>query len=58
MKRWTIVIGAVALFMAAGFLGQTEAKSPDSFVLADIGTVATLDPAKCYDNVGSRVILF
>ena len=56
MKRWTIVIGVVVLFMAAGFMGQAVAKSPDTFVLADIGTVATLDPAKCYDNAGSGKI--
>lgn len=56
MKRWTIVIGVVVLFMAAGFMVQAVAKSPDTFVLADIGTVASLDPAKCYDNAGSGKI--
>jgi len=33
-----------------------EAKTSDTFVLADIGTVNSMDPAKCYDTAGSGKI--
>ena len=34
-------------------LRVSEVKNPDTFVLADIGSVETLDPAKVYDNAGA-----
>lgn len=32
---------------------DAKVKNPDTFVLADIGSVETLDPAKVYDNAGA-----
>ena len=56
MKKWTFVMGIVVLFLIAGLPFTAIAKNPDTYVLADIGTVDSLDPAKCYDNAGSGKI--
>ena len=36
---------------------QQVIKNPDTFVMADYGTLRTLDPCVCYDTVGKQKIL-
>jgi peptide/nickel transport system substrate-binding protein len=36
---------------------QATSKNPDTFVLADFGSVESLDPARCYDTAGAARLL-
>jgi peptide/nickel transport system substrate-binding protein len=52
MRKLICLIGCIlAMVCAAGT--DAQVKNPDTFVLADIGSVDTLDPAKAYDTAGS-----
>ena len=55
MKKITCLIGCFLLILGMVSV-NAEVKNPDTFVLADIGSVETLDPAKCYDTAGSGKI--
>jgi len=51
---WIIFCG---LLVVMGPLNTwAAAKNPDTFVLANYGTLRTLDPAACYDATGSQRI--
>jgi hypothetical protein len=53
MKKFSILTALlVCLFLWVPIVAA-EVKNPDTFVLADIGSVETLDPAKAYDNAGA-----
>lgn len=55
MRKCIIFLGClVMVFWSSGLLA--EVKNPDTFVLADIGSVNTMDPAKAYDVAGSGKI--
>ena len=43
------------LFLVSGPVGA-DVKNPETFVLANYGTLRTLDPAVCYDATGSQRI--
>ena len=46
-----------SLLVVMGSLNTwAAAKNPDTFVLANYGTLRTLDPAVCYDATGSQRI--
>lgn len=50
-----MVIGAI-LVMGAGATSLAEVKNPDTLIIADIGTVDSLDPAWAYDTAsGARI---
>ena len=53
MKRLFFMLCLVMVFAAGVTAAEAAAKNPDTFVLADIGSVETLDPAKVYDNAGA-----
>ena len=55
-KRMLIVLTAIVSLFIGGSSVSADVKNPDTFVLADIGSVETLDPAKCYDTAGSGKI--
>ncbi len=55
MKKITCLIGCFLLILGVVSV-NAEVKNPDTFVLADIGSVETIDPAKCYDTAGSGKI--
>jgi peptide/nickel transport system substrate-binding protein len=55
MKKITYLIGCFLLILGVVSV-NAEVKNPDTFVLADIGSVETIDPAKCYDTAGSGKI--
>ena len=53
MKKSSILAALfVSIFLLAAVV-NAAVKNPDTFVLADIGSVETLDPAKAYDNAGA-----
>jgi len=56
MKKVSSVI-SLCLAIAIGMLtAHAGVKNPDTFVLANYGTLRTLDPAVCYDATGSQRI--
>ena len=55
MKKVVCLIGCFLLILGVISV-NAEVKNPDTFVLADIGSVETIDPAKCYDTAGSGKI--
>jgi peptide/nickel transport system substrate-binding protein len=52
MRKPICLIGCFLLFLFA-IGADGAAKNPDTFVLADIGSVESMDPARCYDVAGS-----
>ncbi len=59
MKLWTKIVFLTSLFCFGLLIlnDQARGKNSDTFILADFGTVRTLDPAVAYDNVGKQRIL-
>jgi peptide/nickel transport system substrate-binding protein len=53
MKKLLFVLGLSLVFVMGVTSTYAQVKNPDTFVLADIGSVETLDPAKVYDNAGA-----
>ena len=53
MKKVLFILGLVLVFVMGVTATYAQVKNPDTFVLADIGSVETLDPAKVYDNAGA-----
>ncbi len=53
-----LLLGAVLVMslMAATQLGAQEVKNPDTFIIADIGKVDSLDPAWAYDDASINKI--
>lgn len=52
MRKLTFLV--VCLFVLAGAFGaQAQVKNPDTFILADYGTVRSLDPSVAYDTTSS-----
>jgi len=52
-----IVAVVVGLTLATGSLSFAEVKNPDTLIIADIGTVDSLDPAWAYDTAsGARIL--
>ncbi len=56
MKKVSYLIFVLALLLLAVLPGGAGIKNPDTFVLANYGTLRTLDPAACYDASGSQRI--
>jgi len=56
MKKKMLTL-ALLVAMVGGIFAASKVKNPDMFVYADYGTIRTLDPATCYDNVGMQKIL-
>jgi hypothetical protein len=54
-KNGLIIFCWIMLAMASGPV-CAGVKNPDTFVLANYGTLRTLDPAVCYDAAGSQRI--
>jgi peptide/nickel transport system substrate-binding protein len=54
-KNGLIIFCCIMLAMASGPV-RAGIKNPDTFVLANYGTLRTLDPAVCYDATGSQRI--
>ncbi len=55
MKKYIVLLTVLGLILGAG-QAFGKVKNPDTFVLADIGSVDTLDPAKNYDTAGTQKI--
>ena len=53
MKKLLFILGLSLVFVMGVTTTYAQVKNPDTFVLADIGSVETLDPAKAYDNAGA-----
>jgi len=53
MKKLLFILGLSMVFVMGVTATYAQVKNPDTFVLADIGSVETLDPAKVYDNAGA-----
>jgi peptide/nickel transport system substrate-binding protein len=53
MKKVLFILSLVLVFVMGVTATYAQVKNPDTFVLADIGSVETLDPAKVYDNAGA-----
>ena len=53
MKKLLFILGLSLVFVMGVTSTYAQVKNPDTFVLADIGSVETLDPAKAYDNAGA-----
>jgi len=56
MKKATVLLCSFFLMLGFSFSALGAAKNPDTFVLADIGSVETLDPAKAYDTASGAKI--
>ena len=56
MKKVSYLVFVLALLLLAVLTAGAEIKNPDTFVLANYGTLRTLDPAACYDASGSQRI--
>ena len=56
MKRFGTIGIFCGLLMISLLKAEAGSHDPDTFVLAAYGTVRTLDPAVCYDAVGSQRI--
>lgn len=53
MKRVIFAVFLCCLFVIGAMSVSAKVKNPDTFVMADYGTVQTIDPACNYDVVGS-----
>lgn len=56
MKKFSYLIFFLALLLSDVLTAGAGVKRPDTFVLANYGTLRTLDPAVCYDDSGSQRI--
>ena len=56
MKIGRYSISILAVLLLAVLTAGADVKRPDTFVLANYGTLRTLDPAVCYDATGSQRI--
>ena len=56
MKKVSYLIFVLALLLLAVLTAGAGIKEPDTFVMANYGTLRTLDPAVCYDATGSQRI--
>ncbi len=56
MKIGRYSISILAVLLLAVLTAGAGVKRPDTFVLANYGTLRTLDPAVCYDATGSQRI--
>ena len=56
MKKIRPVISFGLIFVIGLLSAHAGVKNPDTFVLANYGTLRTLDPAVCYDATGSQRI--
>ena len=57
----TKLLWILAFFVVAGMVfsscGSDKGRSKDSFIMVEYGTVRSLDPAVCYDNVGRQRLM-
>ncbi len=57
----TKLLWILAFLIAAGIVfsscGSDKGRSKDSFIFVEYGTVRSLDPAVCYDNVGRQRLM-
>jgi len=56
MKKISTVISFFLIFFIGLLTAHAVVKNPDTFILANYGTLRTLDPAVCYDDTGSQRI--
>ena len=56
MKKTRLIIFCCFLIVMETLAAHAIVKNPDTFVLANYGTLRTLDPAVCYDATGSQRI--
>ncbi len=56
MKKISSVISLCLMLVVGLLTAHAGVKNPDIFVLANYGTLRTLDPAVCYDATGSQRI--
>ena len=56
MKKASLIVIYYLVFVTAPLAANAVVKNPDTFVLANYGTLRTLDPAVCYDDSGSQRI--
>ena len=56
MKKISSVISLCLMIVIGMLTAHAGVKNPDTFVLANYGTLRTLDPAVCYDATGSQRI--
>jgi peptide/nickel transport system substrate-binding protein len=58
MIRSAISIALIGFLLCTfGSAWASRAKNPDAYVLADIGSVESIDPARAYDNAGQSRLL-
>ena len=56
-KWWILVVVMIGIIGMVGAGFAAEIKNPDTLIVADYGTVDSLDPAYAYDTAsGSRII--
>ena len=57
-NKWIILLIGVAVLLGLAITGSAqEVKNPDTLIIADYGTVNSLDPAYAYDTAsGSRIM--
>ncbi len=56
MKKASLIVIYYLVFVTVSLTANAGVKNPDTFVLANYGTLRTLDPAVCYDATGSQRI--
>lgn len=57
-NKWMLILIGVSVLLGMAMAGLAqEVKNPDTLIIADYGTVNSLDPAYAYDTAsGSRVM--
>jgi peptide/nickel transport system substrate-binding protein len=56
MKKASLIVIFYLAFILGSLSAHAVVKNPDTFILANYGTLRTLDPAVCYDDTGSQRI--
>jgi peptide/nickel transport system substrate-binding protein len=56
MTKTSLMVIYYLVFVSVSLTAHAGVKNPDTFVLANYGTLRTLDPAVCYDATGSQRI--
>jgi len=56
MKKASLIVIFYFMIILGSLTAHAIVKNPDTFVLANYGTLRTLDPAVCYDDSGSQRI--
>jgi peptide/nickel transport system substrate-binding protein len=56
MKKTSLIVIFYLMIVLGSLTAHAGVKNPDTFVLANYGTLRTLDPAVCYDDSGSQRI--